>query len=191
MYAVGRILLSNKDAAGVTLIETVMSKEADSRSAGASLLSQYYYEIGDVEGARKWRFEAEDSYADVQKIEQEKSLITEKDKFVPHGLDEKVVAAVREKVAETGFKGRMYMVRKKLKHVPDGTYLILVVVHQVPWWKYQDSAATATHDQQLLDDLTKKLMPLGLDYNIFFLGKSSLLKRISRISGSEIYSSWK
>lgn len=185
-FAVGRLLLEAKDPKGVALIDTAMEKAPDCRVAACQLLAQYYYEVGDLEASRQWRFKMEDAAESAQEIEQERLELKESDKLLPHELDAGTVELLRARLAAAEEEIRAYLVRKQTRLASEVTCHVLAVCRTVPWWRREDSAASMERERVVMEKVTADLA-LPFDLRIFIVRRSSLQKRLAKIQGAAIY----
>ena len=182
-YAKGAILLEQKDPEGVTHLEKAMQLNSDAIGEASSLLSGFYFDQGNKELAEECRKRAAD-HVEKQQRQQEKALnFSEKDRFVPHGLDEAVVNELKSKLPKVHGLGAAFLVRKVIDD-PEYSIYVLGVMASFTW----RDGRSDKHIQPLFEELMN--VP-GLPSPIVLLSldgqHSFLLQKLSRIEGAQLF----
>jgi Zn-dependent protease with chaperone function len=185
-FAVGKILLEQKDASGLCLIEQVMEKIPASRLAGCELLAKYYYDIGELEKAKTWRFKIDDEYQTAQAVENERASLTNADKFIPHGLDDTVLGRIRECLATISIPMRVCLAQKVVRLSPETPCYVLVAYRVGSWWRWSESRKARKKNQELLEQLAEKIR---MPFCIYIHVESSPLiyKKVNKIAGAQVF----
>ena len=147
------------------------------------MLSGFYFDQGNKELAEEFRKRAGD-YVEKQQRQQEKALnFSDKDRFVPHGLDEAVVKELRSKLPEVHGLGAAFLVRKVIDE-PEFSIYVLGVLASFTW----KDGRSDKHIQPLFEELMN--VP-GLPSPIVFLSldgeHSYLLQKLSRVEGAQLF----
>ena len=185
LFAVGRVLLGQRDARGVPLVRRAIDRAPDIRAVGSQILAHYYYETGDLAASRQWRFSAEDASQEASEMEAERANLTTSERFTPHDLDAALVDSLRERVAAAGDDLRAYLVRRKVRHSPEVPCYVLAIRRVVPWWKREDSAANVQREREVWEAVLKNLSA-PCDLRVFIVRRSGVLSRIARVKDSRI-----
>lgn len=185
-FAVGRILTSQDDPAGLPLLEEAMRENVNFTGPGLVLQQAYHQRHGDQEAARQFT-QRQYHHADLTDlIEAERLGCTPKDTLLPHGLSAEELAPVRAVLADPVHRvGRAWLVRKQLMHhAVEKPYFILVLRADKGRGLSTD-VEIAAWSNQLADSIM--LPGAGLIVPVInqfmWLGKKAL-----HVAGSEIYS---
>ena len=132
-FAMGAILLKDlQNADGIKFVEKAMQLDRGTIADGSTLLSGFYFDQGQKELAEEFRLRAEEHY-ELQQKQQEKAIsFSEKDHFVPHGLDEQKVKEIRDQVSKIHGLDAAFLVRKVIQE-PDTTVYVLGVMAGYTW----------------------------------------------------------
>jgi Zn-dependent protease with chaperone function len=187
IFSVGRILLENKDAAGQPMIEQVMGKVSSSRLTGCELLAKFHYDLGDLEKAKTWRFKMEDEYDTRAAAQNERATITARDKFLPHEFTQEALTKLCEQLSAMNTPIRVCLAKKVVKILPDDPCYVLLVQRLIPWWRFSYSGSAAKKNQQLLDELLKKIN-IPQHIYIFVVSEPPLFKKLMKVPGAQIFS---
>jgi hypothetical protein len=128
-FAVGRILLSEDDPAGLPLLEEAMSRDADFVGPGLAIQQAYHQRQGDRDAARQLA-SRQLNHADLADLVQaERQGCTQQDTFSPHRLTAEELAPLVAVLADPANRvGRAWLVRKQLRYLADEKpYFILVL----------------------------------------------------------------
>lgn len=174
-------LLRRYDSLGIVHVEAAIESDPLSyKRTGLDVLSDYYRRMGanvDSLGARDESFSAADETALAVKERTRKVRLRET--FLPHDLPEEEVRELAECFGSTRSIRRVYIVRRKVAHLPQSSFYVLAFVTR--WGANPFSGGKGRH------------FSLGLifsrDHVPVILGLSSFLLRakVSRIPGSLIY----
>jgi len=184
-FAVGRILASQDDPAGLPLLEEAMRQEPDFVGPGLAIQQGYHQRRGDRAAARQLATR-QHSHADLTDlVEAERQGCTPQDVLLPHGLTEAELAPVRAVLADPANRvGRAWLVRKQLTYLAtEKPYFILVL-------RPHKSKALNTDEEvaEWASQLTPKIvlpssgLVVPVINEFMWLGKKAL-----NLTGSEIY----
>ena len=181
-FAKGAILLEQKNPEGVPHLEKAMELNASTTGDASSLLSGFYFDQGNKELAEEFRKRAEDFF-DKQQRQQEQALsFSDKDRFIPHGLDEKALNELKSKLSKVHGLDAAYLVRKVIDD-PEVLIYVLAVVAGYTWREGQSAKHLEPLFEQLLNipDLPSPMTFVSLDGE-----HSYLLPKLSRIEGAQL-----
>jgi len=127
-FAVGRILISQDDAAGLALLDEVMAKAPGTRGPGLQLQQAYHQRRGDKAEARRLQAETL-RHADRNDVAQaERDTIRSTDNFLPHGLADEALVELRTQLAGYSTEvRRAWLLRKELTQFVEHPLYVLVV----------------------------------------------------------------
>ena len=182
-FTKGSILLEQKNPEGIAHLEKAMQLNSNATGEASSLLSGFYFDQGNRELAEEFRKRAAD-YVEKQQRQQEKALnFSDKDRFVPHGLDEAVVNELENKLPKVHGLGAAFLVRKVIDD-PQFSIYVLGVLASFTW----RNGRSDKHIQPLFEELMN--VP-GLPSPIVFLSLDGehkyLLQKLSRVEGAQLY----
>ena len=130
-FAVGRILTAQDDPAGLALLDEVMERLPAARATGLVLQQAYHQRRGDKEAARRLQAETLRHADRSDAAEAERNTLSRTDNFLPHGLPEEELVALRAGLAELGdHVKRAWLLRKQLTQFVEHPLYVLVVEHK-------------------------------------------------------------
>jgi Zn-dependent protease with chaperone function len=128
-FAVGRILLSEDDPAGLPLLEEAMSRDSDFVGPGLAIQQAYHQRQGDRDAARQLSARQLNHADQADLVQAERQGCTQQDTFLPHRLAEEELAPLVAVLTDPANRvGRAWLVRKQLRYLADEKpYFILVL----------------------------------------------------------------
>lgn len=153
-FAVGRILITQDDPAGLALLEEVMAVSPATRTAALALAQAYHQRRGDKAEVRRLQAEAL-RYADFDdRARAERSIIRATDHFLLHDLTAPALTTLRTQLS-TGPAPvrRAWLLRKHLTLFAELPLYVLVVELQVPEGRRPAESVGAAQLQELSQQL--------------------------------------
>lgn len=135
-YALGSRLLGRDDAAGIALVQGAIGEDPDYLLPGAEALRDYYFRQGDAKLAQSWDERLLDRARVHAAARAERDRIFTNDDFDPHGLAGAPLATMVEALRAVPRLREVYLVRKRVAHLPDMPLLVLGFV-VTPFWAFQ------------------------------------------------------
>lgn len=148
-YALGTRLLARDDAAGVALVERAMQLDEEAIAPGAEALRDFHWRRGDRAAADHWHARLCERRALLEAARAERAQIRGNDKFLRHDLAPPAVADLRAALAAAGAR-RAYLVRKRVKHLPERP-LYALGFRVTPWWRRRRAAEAAAVQQRIVE----------------------------------------
>ena len=183
-YALGIALLQQGDEAGISHLELAMEKEVGMVPEGCQAIYSFLMARERGAEAEKYRRCAENYFYELQLAQQERRTITIKDDFVPHGLTNEALEALRAQLANVPLLRSAYLVRKICQHVPDVPSYVLGVTSK----RVLSGLQLDGRDKKLVSQLAKTIKYPGDTYIIALSHQRRGLRHIFRdIEGAEIY----
>jgi Zn-dependent protease with chaperone function len=145
-YNVGMMLLNQGDVAGVDYVKVGILRRYDWFADGCQLVYQFWYDQGDLERAKEWQDYYKQELANLSLAEHERVRISSRDRFLPHGLDEVQLAALRDQLGQYAGIERVYLVRKEVKYFVDDRLFVVGLVLTSPG---QEEAVMQSFDVEL------------------------------------------
>ena len=183
-FSKGAILLKDlRDPEGVKHIEKAMQLERGTIAEGSSLLSAFYFDQGQKELAEEFRLRAEEHFRRQEKLEEMTFIFSEKDHFIPHGLDEQKMKQIRDEVSKIHGLDAAFLVRKVIEE-PDTTVYVLGVIAAYTWsnGRSEKHVDLLFHELNQLIVLPSPLVFLSLDGDYAYLQKV-----LSSVDGAQVY----
>ena len=183
-FSKGAILLKDlQDPEGIKHIEKAMQIDRATIAEGSELLSGFYFDQGQKELAEEFRLRSEEHF-DRQQKQQEMALsFSEKDHFIPHGLDEQKMKEIRDHVSKVHGLDAAFLVRKVIEE-PDTTVYVLGVMAAYTWsnGRNEKHVDLLFHELGNLTVLPAPLVFLSLDGEYEYL-----LKVLSSVDGAQVF----
>lgn len=175
-YLLGRLLLEQGQTEGLDYLHRVMQANDQIALAASIVAYNYMRDQGQEEQAKQYAEKAMQCIQEIEAAERERSGVTLKDQFEPHGLTAQQVAEIQAQLAVFSDVQKAYLVRKSVKHFPEQPLYVLGVVPYVKWYaNYDDKRA-----QDLLERLTTKVNFPGETYVIVLWGAAKPLYKVLR-----------
>lgn len=146
-FALGLRLLQRDDDTGIALIERAIELDADAIVAGAEVLRDYHAKHGRDADAQRWLRRWCERQELLQLAQAERNRITAKDAFEPHRLSAEQVESLRAQLAAVAGVRKAWLVRKRVKHLPEQPQLVLGFT-TTRWWSLANAKRMrATQDR--------------------------------------------
>jgi Zn-dependent protease with chaperone function len=184
-FALGRLLLARGDEGGIALLERVMAKDADAVLPACRIAYNYYAGEGRLEEADRWRERASERNALLAAAQQEREVITDKDRYHPAELAPEVVAALVAQLDTLAGVKRAYLARKELRHFAEESPLhVLAVVPRTRFWEVNLAKVLQRFNATLG---TLQLPPNVNAYGVIGTQADGILRPIKKVKGSLLY----
>jgi hypothetical protein len=185
-FSVARLYLEGDRAEGVPMMTGVIEQAPTLRARSCEALAGFYHRAGDARTASSWAARMEEAAGVHAEADNERNRLTSADRFVPHDLPADVVAALRERLAATGQPVRGFLVKRCVAYLAEEPCYVLAVQVRVPWWKWEDSRAMGTRRQEIANQIVQGLA-LQQDLRVFVMARGTILRRVRRTPGAEIW----
>ncbi|MCL1474720.1 M48 family metallopeptidase [Argonema antarcticum] len=152
-YTLGSILLRQNDPDGINYIEEAMKKDPEYVLEGCDLIYYFLMQQEKVEEAKAYQKRSEAHYNLILLAQQERSNLSEKDKFIHHNLPQATVDRLRQQLSGYPQIKEVYLVRKDLKYFPEKPFYILGVKQQIPWYRLHIS----DRDGEIMNKLVSEI----------------------------------
>ncbi|MFB3881736.1 MAG: M48 family metalloprotease [Armatimonadota bacterium] len=182
----GQFLLDDGDETGIPLVDEAMARDRDLVLPGCEAVYEFLRRKGrDEEAERYWDLAAE-RRQELELEERQKTTFTKRDRFLPHGAPQEVVASFRERCQADREVKEAYLVRKEIPSRPEAPIYVLGVVPKFRGHFYDPDKAGA----RLIERLFGEREPPITVFTIVIQGQQGYLrKKMSRIEGALIYKS--
>lgn len=184
-FAVGRILTSQDDPAGLPLLEEAMQGDADFVGPGLAMQQAYHQRRGDREAARQLATRQYHQADLAELVQAERRSCSPQDTYLAHGLSAEELAPVLAVLADPVSRvGRAWLLRKQLTHRAAEKPHFILILRIDKGKSLSTDEEVANWVEQLIPQIT--LPGQGLVVPIInqfmWLGKKAL-----HTAGSEIY----
>jgi hypothetical protein len=184
LYSVGRILLSQAEAAGIGPVEKAMQLDADYILPGCELVYGFLMAHGKEDEAQAYYQRAVRHSELLELARAERAQLGFKDSYGHHHLPAEQVAQLTDQLARYPEIAAAYLVRKEVRYFPDQPLYALGVAVRKPWYKYHSDK----DDEKLLQQLTHGLIFPGETFVVILNHANQKMKKIMReIDGSQVY----
>jgi len=133
-FAVGRLLLTSGDEAGIAHMEKAMTLDQGYTLRASEWIADFLYRRGREKDAQPYIERARTAKKIAAAAEEERAALTPLDRFNAHGLSDEALAALRESLAEQPRIAKAWLARKILKHHPDENPVFGLAVQTVFWY---------------------------------------------------------
>ncbi|MDY6939367.1 MAG: M48 family metalloprotease [Cyanobacteriota bacterium] len=182
-YALGQILLSQADEAGIARIEKAIDRNMDWIIEGCQSIYRFLCDRDRTQEAQKYRDRANQHYQILLKAEAERNRVTDADKLKPHTLKASEVRHCEKQLAAYSQVKEAYLVEKVLEHFPEKRLFVLGIIRKQGFIESEEAA------QKLVDLLVENLdFPRTIYITILnHDGSGHLKKKIRKMEGSLIF----
>jgi hypothetical protein len=181
----GGHLLNLGDPEGRRLLEQVAANGDEFWMRQAyQVLHDHFRATGQEAGLREMRGQLDRLEEESAAARNERATIRASDSFLPHGLNEEQVAALRAVLAAQPDCGHAWLVRKELRHFPQRLLFVLCVRRQsARWW-----LADPDRDRELVRRLTPMVELPGQVLIVARYGAfRKLASKVMSIAGTEVF----
>ncbi len=106
-----------------------------------------------------------------------------RDRFLPHGIEPDIVAAVARSFEQVSEIQRVWLVRKALRIQPERPLYVLGVLSQAPWWR----PVSRVSEKELMARISRECRAPGDTLIVSLRLNSSFRAPLRQIRGGEIY----
>ena len=184
-YLLGQILLKRQDASGIEYIEKAIAQDQNILIEGCQKIYGFLLEQGKYEQAALYQKRAEEHYALLLEVQDERSYLRAKDELIPHNLPIAEIKNICQQLSGYPEVKAAYLVQKVVKHFPEQPLYILGVMRKVGFWGEVDSEGK---NSQLLTRLLDKI-DVGEGFIIILNNNPYMEKKIRKVPEALIYKS--
>jgi Zn-dependent protease with chaperone function len=173
-FALGTILLEQRDAAGIELLEKASQLDNSTKGPAYEWIANYLLNQGQREESEQYRARAEEFFDSQRKYMELALDFSYKDHFEPHGLEAGQIVSLRDEIRKIHAVEKAYLVRKIVSGAPE-PYLVLGVVAE-------------PENVGLIDQLVATLDIPGPAAFVLLAGKNKFLQPMfESIEGAQIF----
>jgi len=148
-FALGVRLLARDDEAGVALVGQAIERDENFILAGSEALRDFCWRAGRTDEAKAWHTRLTERAGLLQSAQAERETIYTNDKFERHGLADDVVADLRRQLDGIPHLRKVYLVRKRVRHLAHLPLYVLGFT-LTPWWRRSNKRRAAEIQQTIL-----------------------------------------
>jgi Zn-dependent protease with chaperone function len=126
-YLKGILLLQGDNPAGIDYLERAMRRDRHITPDACEHIYDFFMAQGKKEEALRYRYRAIEYQQLLEKAEQERSEVTVRDQFAPHGLNREQLESLVNQLRTYRQIKTAYLVRKVLHYFPEEPLLVLSV----------------------------------------------------------------
>ncbi len=184
-HAVGRILLSAGDEAGIAHLEKAMELDSATIIDACDRIHAFLMARGREKEALAYYERGERRAELLENAKAERDSVSPDDRFLPHGLGQEDLDAVTSQLARYQQLRRAYLVRKEVKLFPEFPQYVLGAAIRFPWYEYVS--------RRRLNDLHLKIageleFPFpAIVVNLSLEGAGAFRKKMRKVPGAGIY----
>jgi Zn-dependent protease with chaperone function len=180
----GRLLLEDNSADGVGHLQRAMELDEECVPHACQLLHNHYRRIGETARLRELDARMDRHETALAASHAERSEVSARDTFLPHGLTETELGAVRQALDGEPRVSRAHLARKELKHFPTQRLFVLCVCPVRKWHRLPEHEA----DRALINRLSAGLQLPGRLLVISSSGSfRALARKVAGTPGTEIF----
>ncbi|MCL1464224.1 M48 family metallopeptidase [Argonema galeatum] len=178
-YSLGQILLHKNDDSGIGYIENAMKTNPECVIQGCELIYYFLMQQEQVELAKAYQKRADRQYDLLVKAQQERSTVTDRDRFGQHNLPNTAVDRLRQQLSVYLQIKEAYLVQKELTYFPEKPFYILGIKQNRPWYQLHIS----DRDRELLNKLVSEIEYPGQAYVIILNDYNGYNQKFAKIIG--------
>jgi Zn-dependent protease with chaperone function len=187
-YAIGRLLLEQKDEEGLRWLDEAIGGDPDAVLPACHIAYHFLRERGREQEAARYRERAESQVEVLDAATEERSGVSVHDELEPPGLPEEQLERIRRKIAWHEDVMEAYLVRKRAAHLDE--WYPFYVLALVPKGGFRAAWRETDDDYEPLEERVARdlaftdgeLMIARLDW------RSPIARRLAEIDGAKIFS---
>jgi len=137
-FCLGRHLIAAADPAGESHLEQAMAKDESLVPKGCGLLHGHFRRIGQAGRVREIEARLDRYEAAMAASKAERANVTAADIFVPHGLEEAELEALRSLITAEPGVATAYLAQKHMHYFPKQRLFVLCVEGRRGWFRLPD-----------------------------------------------------
>ena len=182
-YAKGWILLEQENSEGVAHLEKAMELFPAATADVSAVLSGFYFDQGNKELAEVFHKRASDFIEKQQRLQEQALNFSDKDRFIPHGLDEDTVKLLKGKLRKIHGLRAAYLVRKVIED-PEFSIYVLAALAGYTWRE----GRSEKHLEPLFEELANiPELPSPIAFLSLDLQHGHLLPKFAGTEGAELF----
>lgn len=169
-FAMGAILLEQRNPAGVAYLEKAMQLEPACSGKASTLLSGFYFDQGDKALGDEFSKRAAEHFDKEKKQQEELMSFSPASRFKPHGLDEQAITMLQGQLKRVHGLSEAYLVRKVVEGSDASVYVLAAAAGYT--WKNGQNAKHVNaliHELIQMKNLPEPIVFLSLDGQHSFL----------------------
>ena len=181
-FMLGAILLEQQNPNGVEHLEKAIQLNPACAGDANALLSSFYFNQGNKELAEMHRARADEHSEMVQKQQEQALTFSNNDRFIPHGLDEKLIKDLQSQFSKLRLLDTAYLVAKVIEGSETPMYVLAFTTKSI-WREGRDEKLSGELSDQLINvtGLPSPVIILPLDDEYAYL-----LNKVSQIEGARL-----
>jgi len=181
-YELGQRLLQRDNDEGFELVVQAIETNEDLIESGCELLRDHCLYKEREEEARSWHQRMVERARLLQAAQQERDVVLTNDTFEHHGLPDEEIADLRQQLQAVNGVGKVYLVRKKVKYMPEHPCYVLGYTI-APWWRLCSKSRAAQIQQSILESVQfpGESLVLNVGGENYRFGRKLRFRRGSRI----------
>jgi hypothetical protein len=156
LFAIGRILLEQKNEEGIPWLEQAMQLDEHLIMDGSAMIYDYLVEDGKHQQASAYYDRIQNRQQFLEQAEEERSYIGADSVFLPHGLDDQELSHIQQQLQHFHEIKEAYLVQKEVRHFPEKPVFVLGYRVRRPWY---------TMSTERFDNLFLRKLAAELDTN--------------------------
>jgi len=182
-HALGARLAARDDAAGAAFLERAMRGDEKLVQDCCERLRDLCGRLGRRDEADAWHRRLVAASGEAQAAEKERSLITVKDTFYPHGLPEEAIGPLRAQLRAIPRLRKAYLLRKRVEHFPHRPLYVLGFAVRAPWWSLSRKKLSAQVQQAIQEgvEFPGETMIFSIEGENYRFGRKFWWKRTGRL----------
>jgi Zn-dependent protease with chaperone function len=184
-FLLGRSLAAGNDEAALPHLERALALDHELTPAACAAAADLMGRLGREDDSREYARRSDAYFTLLSQAERERSHLTisPRDRFLPHGLDEAQVAALREALAIPGVRAA-YVARKDVHHFPEKPCYVVALAPGT-------RLGLPGESQRMVNRALEEIDALKLPGTCIVLSLEATQRRFGRplreVAGSEVY----
>ncbi|MDQ3132229.1 MAG: M48 family metalloprotease [Acidobacteriota bacterium] len=184
-FDLGSIMLENEDEKGIEMLEEAMAADISFTMQACEQIYAFLHAKGFEEKAMSFLNKAETFYEVLTAAQKERENITDRDEFEAHDLNDEKVRAITEKIAGHEEITAAYLLRKKVRYLPEKPCYVLCIETKKKWFK----SSGDVKDEHLLEVVVNQVEPFGINFALVLKKFKRVRKELHKIPNAKIYQS--
>jgi Zn-dependent protease with chaperone function len=152
-YVLGRILAEESNPEAISYLEVAMQQDQNTILSGCQIIGHLLSKQGRESEIAPYQKLAQEHHQMLVLAKQERMQVSGSDEFIPHELSKSDIVELCQQLRQYPRIREAYLVKKKVKYLPDKPLYTMIIVRKTSFWKLELSS----QDTKLINQLIKEL----------------------------------
>ena len=152
-FLLGSILIEGEDESGIYYLEKAMARDMDVILSGCELIYDFLNQKQRPTEAQQYKTRYIEHYELLNLAKQERSYVSDRDRFHSHHLSDKEIALLRENFANYPEIKEAYLVEKTVEYFPENPFYVLGIIRKRSGFELDEQGQDKKFFDRLIEEL--------------------------------------